>query len=584
MLHYIKDYNSEFKSQINHGIMNKKYDDPLYEYVVDAWKSLEILKNIEIINWEYSEDESNIDINRFIIKRDKKKKKKDRVNYKYTNDSRYAVLTIWIKLTVVDPVIKNGLPQEHQKIIKRNMLIPIQDKHGYFLINGKKYMMIYQMVDKSLYSTASTVTLKSLMPICIKRESIQVSDVGGTTWNVPLYQIFIFKKAMNILLFYVVDGFSSAFTFLGVSSIISFINSNDFDEDAYHDALSQGPVVNLYFRISASVLLEVNKEMFDKYPYIKAIVGMVMDLVTNRFTMDTAEDCEYWIKKLGANNLEKGKYLQVFFTRLLDHTTIKTLKLEQYDKKNIYCLVRWILMNFNKLRLKDNLSLENKRLRCNEYIASLLTKEFSKRLNRVIALGNKATMVELVDMFNFSGDILFSKMHASGVLRFDDNGNDLDLFSKFKWTKKGPNSLGANNNNNVSMAQRDLHPSYLGLIDIIACGNSDPGQNGLLSPFSDLRSLYFNDDKEPDDFIYDFRNDVARICMENGYDYIDVHCNTKDEYYSALNNMDMFTTDNISAYGVPSKEYEVVLEDATGDDVPDDDSVILDANDINELI
>ena len=61
-------------------------------------------------------------------------------------------------------------------------------------------------------------------------------------------------------------------------------------------------------------------------------------------------------------------------------------------------------MNFNELRMKDNMSLKNKRLRCNEYIASLLTIEFSKRLNRIISLGAKATMDNFKDIFKFPGD------------------------------------------------------------------------------------------------------------------------------------------------------------------------------------
>ena len=76
-------------------------------------------------------------------------------------------------------------------------------------------------------------------------------------------------------------------------------------------------------------------------------------------------------------------------------------------------------MNFNDLRMKDNLSLDNKRLRCNEYIASLLTQEFSKRLNKIITLGSKATMNDFTDMFKFSGELLIQKMHSSGILRFD---------------------------------------------------------------------------------------------------------------------------------------------------------------------
>ena len=44
-----------------------------------------------------------------------------------------------------------------------------------------------------------------------------------------------------------------------------------------------------------------------------------------------------------------------------------------------------------------------KRLRCNEYIASLLTKEFSRRLNRIISLGDKATIDNIQEMFRFPG-------------------------------------------------------------------------------------------------------------------------------------------------------------------------------------
>ena len=69
------------------------------------------------------------------------------------------------------------------------------------------------------------------------------------------------------------------------------------------------------------------------------------------------------------------------------------------------------MQNFNELRLKDNCDLGTKRLRCNEYISSLLTKEFSKRLNRIISLGEKATIDNIREIFRFPGDILLQKMH-----------------------------------------------------------------------------------------------------------------------------------------------------------------------------
>ena len=38
-----------------------------------------------------------------------------------------------------------------------------------------------------------------------------------------------------------------------------------------------------------------------------------------------------------------------------------------------------------------------------------------------------------------------------------------------------PHALGSNNSNNISIKYRDLHPSHLSHIDVLVCGNSDPG-------------------------------------------------------------------------------------------------------------
>ena len=45
-------------------------------------------------------------------------------------------------------------------------------------------------------------------------------------------------------------------------------------------------------------------------------------------------------------------------------------------------------------------------------------------------------------------------MHSSGILRFNDNVNDMSFWSKFKFTNKGPHSLGGNNSNNIGIKYR----------------------------------------------------------------------------------------------------------------------------------
>lgn len=582
MKKYINDYVSDFEKELNIPLMNKEADMPLVEYVKDAWRSLEIVKNIKILKFEYNENESEIDINRFIFKREKKKRKKDRCDYKFVNDDRYGCLTVHIQITIEEEDQRTKEKSIHQKIIKKQMLIPLQDEEGYYYIKGKKYYIIYQLVDKSTYTSSSSVTLKSLMPIAVKRNSIKTenftktvinkTDDNGTEYLLPVYNVFVFKKEIPIILFFVANGLDWALSFLGVDTVIKFIEDTDnIDEEK-----------NIYFQVSSKLFIEVNKELFLKYPYIQGIVGMFLEVCTNRFTLKDMYNKEIWIKKLSNNNtLEKGNDILVFFNRLMDETTKKILMLDDFNKKDVYALLRWIMQNYNTLRMKDNLSLDNKRLRCNEYVASLLTQEFSKRLNRIITLGSKATMGDFHDCFKFSGEILIQKMHSSGILRFDDTINDLDFFSKFKYTTKGPHSLGGKNSNNISIRYRGIHPSFLGNIDLLVCGNSDPGTSGILSPFGKIEGLYFNNSSEPDDFTFDFKKDIKNIMDKDDVEYLEINCDNKKDYYKILNALVDFNEDSITVSGTSKDNFKIIVEnseDADSDENDTDDDALDDEN------
>lgn len=412
MKKYLKDYVSGLEQDLNIPLMNKEADLPLVEYVMDAWRSLEIVKNIKILKFEYNEQESAIDINKHIFKREKKKKKKDRFNFKFINDDRYGCLTVYIQITLEEKDPKTEEKQIRQKVLKKQMLIPLQDEDGYYFIKGKKYYIIYQLCDKSTYTSSSSVTLKSLMPIAVKRNSITAEnltkgtavkeDVTGTTYNLPVYNVFVFKKEIPIILFYAANGLQWGLSFLGLDEVIHFYPN--LDNADYKK--------NIYFQISSKCFIEVNKELFLKYPFVQSVVGSLLFVTTNRMSVDDLYNKKLWIKRLSNNNtIEKGEDILVFFNRLMDETTKKILKLNLHNKDDIYAILRWMMQNYNDLRQKDNLSLDNKRLRCNEYIASLLTIEFSRRLNRIITLGAKATMSDFVDMFKISGNLLIQKMH-----------------------------------------------------------------------------------------------------------------------------------------------------------------------------
>lgn len=418
----LKDYTSEFEDELNYGLMNKEADMPLVDFIKDSWRSLEVVPSIKITGFDYSERESEIDINQYIFKREKKRKKKDRFDYKFINNDRCGRLTTNMEVTLTEKNLETGENFIHVYPMKKSMLIPIQDEDGYMYIKGKRYYMIYQMVEKSTYTSNSSVTLKSLMPIAVKRgiieedevltnnltnerlveQGIDAVDIVGNHHKLPVYYIFVFKKEIPIMLFYLSKGLDEALMYLGVFDIISFVEKIPDDIDATSE--------DIYFQLSTKCYLKCNRELFEKYTYVQSIVGGFLTICTNRIKMDQLRDPKHWIKRIAnPNNYDKGKDILKFFNRLLDRTTQNILKIHPYHKSNIYALLRWIMQEYNELRMKDNMDLANKRLRCNEYIASLLTKEFSRRLNRIISLGDKATIDTYKDLLKFPGDL--KKIH-----------------------------------------------------------------------------------------------------------------------------------------------------------------------------
>lgn len=444
----LTSYITNFEKELNYDLMNKSQDAPLVEYIKDTWKSLEVVPNIKIVGFDYSERESAIDINDHIFKREKKKRKKDRYQYKFIADDRCGNLTTHILIMMEETNPSTGEKIIHEYPITKSMLIPIRDSQGNFYIKGKKYYMIYQLVEKSTYTSNSSITLKSLMPIAVKRNiihqesynsdiseefhkgTVYAKDENGTMYNLPSYSVYVFRKEIPVILFYIAKGIRFALDYLNVANTIFIVDHADNDPEY------------IYFKISSECYIKVIKEMFDKYPFVQSVVGGLLEVTSKRTTIQQLENGKVWIKKLSpTENYEKGKDTIKFFNRLLDETTKKILKVNEYHREDIYSLLRWMMQEFNDLRLKDNMDLANKRLRCNEYVASLLTKEFSKRLNSIFSLGDKATIDNFRNIFKFPGDILIQKMHTSGILRFDDSVNDMTFFSKFRYTNKGPHAL-----------------------------------------------------------------------------------------------------------------------------------------------
>lgn len=101
----------------------------------------------------------------------------------------------------------------------------------------------------------------------------------------------------------------------------------------------------------------------------------------------------------------------------------------------------------------------------------------------------------------------------------------------------------------------------MGQIDVLVCGNSDPGTSGLLSPFTDMEGLYFDEKDEPDDFSFRLNKDLEKICDDKNIQFIKLDFDDKDDYYNTLVALQKFTNDSISISGTSREgHYEIVVD------------------------
>lgn len=155
---------------------------------------------------------------------------------------------------------------------------------------------------------------------------------------------------------------------------------------------------------------------------------------------------------------------------------------------------------------------------------------------------------------------------------------------------KGPHSLGNKNENNIMTRYRGCHPSYIGNLDLLTCGNSDPGTSGILSPFCPMKSLYFDDGGEPDDVLFEFMEDVKNALQKQGKHEISVEFDTPEEYYAIINNLRHFAENEITVYASSKddialtfvQEEETVAEHDREDEIPDKDDGSLEIIDVGD--
>ena len=479
MIKMLSDYCRSFDDKLNLPLIRRELDKPLYLYVYETIKSLEVFDSVKILGYEYKEMPNDIKMNEYQRTRSQngKKVQEESVEVMHMTESRVNELTIHYELSI-DTKAEDGTTKVVSKKYSKNILIPVADDDGYYMLKGKRYILMYQLVDSTTYSTSNSVVLKSIMPIILKRKSKVIHDVDRNPFTIPVYSTAIFKNEINMmLLFFAKMGFKEGLMYLSMDKVISLTTSLDDDLDKY-----------IYFKISQEAFVKVNRFAFDESTEVKSVAGMILDAVNNRATVKDMLDTNFWLEKLGHQpNIQqpnfkraKARNLLLSVDRMMDMTTRRVLNIAADHKDSMYSALRWMFMNYNELKSKRIMDITNKRLRDNEYIASLMTRELSNSLYRIMSKVRKPqsrNLNTLEELFSFRGDILINNLYNSGLFKFDDVVNDMDFFNKLKYSIKGPNSQGGSSGKTIATCQRGIDPSFIGRIDLNVVGNSDPKNN-----------------------------------------------------------------------------------------------------------
>lgn len=560
MLNTIHLYPNAEEENFNVSFLTSANDISIEDLVVMNMKEFEVIQNITILGYYLETDPEKIDINEHTININYKRKsdKLDIPKYKYLNPDRVAemVFTIEIKTNV------------NQKIITKKILIPVE-YNGFYYIGNKKWKTEWQLCDASTYNQRGKITLKSRMPIIIYQTKHRpIMDLEGMIHDTKVYSYALNSKSrfnsakpkpkfINPMMIYSAKmGLEEAIVYMGAGPDISILSRSKAEYKEY-DNLDEF----YYFNIN-EVVFRVDKYMMDTNKHIASIVGMLKSLESNEFPVSYAllsnfeEEKQYWRCRIGyvgaaksknlLSFLEKGNTTIKMFERLLDNVTQMNLRLEEPYKRDIYALMKWMLYEFDNLKTRNNMDLNNKRIRKAEYIVQpTLGKKIAENIIKIIEKSGKSSqniIDTLLEGFNFPSDIIISGMRSNGYLiKSDELVNDFTALSDLYYSSKGPNSLGENSSKMISQKYRNIHPSFMGSIDINVSSNSDVGMSGAFTPFVKLyNNFYFTPEGEPDQEMYMLAKDHDAHYKEIGYDKMqtpeDVSFDNYEDYLEYLKN------------------------------------------------
>ena len=501
MLHRIRTaFPNPNADKFNVDLMEHRGEKPLVDFIVNCFKSIhKTLEEVTLTDYTFVADVDRVSQSDYERTRSNKKADKEQ-RYTYTTQSNLGELTMRFTVDLRNSPIPTDRKFLHYTVRE---LIPIE-VDGCYLLNGTRYPIQYQLTERTTYVTPGNLVCKALMGIKLSKEKVTARDHRGTQYIFNGWRVNMFSGTANVAYFFLSTyGWYDFTEFFGLTGIIS-LTEEELRDPSY-----------VYLQIDPPLYLKV-KANFLTNRYVSGMVGTILAAMPNHITAAEVLDPATWVARIGAtkknspkeSHYELGTRYRKLFNRMLDDSSIDAYELTMYNKKDILHIIRWMIQEHGPLREKDNLDILNKRPRRNEVIASLVNGVISEKIKRFVNTSVK-TEERLIDaygaLFTYKGTEVISKMHRSGLAKWDDSVNDMDLPNKFKVTLTGPNAIGNKNPRNVSAKQKSLDPSHIGILSLDVCGSSNPGMSNYFNFLCETDGIQFKGrPPEPETFGLDW--------------------------------------------------------------------------------
>ena len=155
---FLKQNKNPKADEINEDIIYKLRQEPLAEYIVDAFRTLEC-QFVKIDSWELIHDENKFNTENVNVRYIKNRKNKKYDKRMPIDISRYDLLKINFKLKGHDEKTKVMIEEDYQV----NLLLFKRCKKFYYIIGGNRFYPIYQLVENSTYARKDYLIEKTLL-------------------------------------------------------------------------------------------------------------------------------------------------------------------------------------------------------------------------------------------------------------------------------------------------------------------------------------------------------------------------------------------------------------------------------------